>query len=87
MAKTEAEVIAKLQRRLENTGRHIVGMIDHLEGAKKDAKRMEDTLVWIHKRMTSGSFVPLEITQIIESKIPTRLRREQEKNTTEGSTT
>jgi hypothetical protein len=72
-------VIAKLQRRLENTARHIVGIVDHLEGAKKDTKRMEDTLVWIYRKLA-----PLldatsnEICATIEHKIPTRLRREAE---------
>lgn len=78
MPKTPEEVIAKLQRRLVNAGAHTIGLVDHLAGAKKDVKRLEDTLVWIHKKL-DGQNDPTcrEICETIQQKIPTRMSKEK----------
>lgn len=74
MPKTPEEVIAKMERRHANIAAHLVGLIDHNAGLRKDVKRLEDLLLWIHRTEQ-----PIEeIRRVIEKTIPTRLRKEHE---------
>lgn len=77
MAKTPDEVIAKLQRRLENSAQHTTGLIDKLAGWKKMAKRLEDTLAYTHRQLAHLRDEDPAIKnalEAIERVIPTRLR-------------
>lgn len=74
MAKTPEEVIAKLQRRLQNTSDHMVGLLDSHAGWKKKTKELEDTLAWIHRQPPDQPVA--SVFNVIEQTIPQRLKKE-----------
>lgn len=86
MPKTPEQVIAKLQRRLQNASDHIMGLIESQAGWKKMSKRMEDTLAYAWRQLDA---IPKDAHDVyqevphameaIENSIPTRIKKEQEK--------
>jgi len=82
VAKSPEQVIAKLQRRLDNAGKHVIGVVDQLEGFRRMAKRLEDTLAYAWRQLEplrDEEKAASNALEAIEHVIPARIRREKEK--------
>jgi len=88
--KTPEQVIAKLQRSAEARAKHLMGLIDRNATLRYEVRELEDTLVWLHRKLTKEYPTLLQTKVVahddlvarmvdgIEKRIPRRIRRDDQ---------